>query len=213
MYRHNSIRLKIMVTLFVLMVGGILTLPSVIATDFYGHRRKDKKAGCSSCHKKQWKSWAKGRHSKAMVSLKSGKYKKEKIAANLDPDKDYRKDKKCLKCHTTGWDKGGFNSGKKGATKLLRGVGCEACHGAGGDYMALKDEDDEYSRAETVKLGLTFGEEKQCLECHNDDSPFNEKLDPEKYRFEYKASVTEGTHEHFKLKYHDTRKGSEWLYE
>ncbi len=78
--------------------------------------------------------------------------------------------------------------------------------------MAVKDADDEYSRAEAIKLGLLFGEEKQCLECHNDDSPFNEKLDPVKYKFNYKASVKEGTHEHFKLKYHDVRKGSEWLY-
>jgi hypothetical protein len=188
-----------------------LSLSHLTATEYYGHSRKDSKAGCSSCHKKQWKSWRTGRHSKAIFSLKAGTYKKEKIAAKLDPNKNYLKDKKCLKCHTTGYEQGGFEYKDKQKKKLLHGVGCESCHGAGGKYMKLKDEDDEYKRAQVVKLGLTFGEEKLCRKCHNDDSPFNEKVNP-KYAFNYKKSVKEGTHEHFKLRYHKTRKGSEWLY-
>jgi peroxiredoxin len=76
-------------------------------------------AACQSCHGDEHAAWLTQPHAKALDTLAA------KGKAN-DPD--------CLRCHTTGFGKpGGFQAGA-GAQPALAGVGCESCHGPGGEH-------------------------------------------------------------------------------
>jgi hypothetical protein len=155
---------------------------------------------CKMCHLKEWNAWAATKMSKAYDLLRAGVGADKKTKAGLDPAKDYTADPKCLRCHTTGYGQaGGFVNPE--TTPNLSGVGCEMCHGAGGDYlheqyMSLKNK--EYKKADLVAVGLvgtiTAG---QCAACHNNESPFVGK----DYVFDFEARKTQGTHEKFPLKY------------
>ena len=138
---------------------------------------------------------------KAFDLLKPGARAEQKVAAGLDPNKDYTKDAECLPCHTVGYgQKGGFVDIEK--TPNHAGVGCEMCHGPGGTYtqdqhMSLKNQ--EYKKEELVAVGLV-GEitaETCTKSCHNNKSPFV----GEDYVFEFEANKDKGTHEKFPLKY------------
>jgi len=97
-------------------------------------------AACQSCHADEHASWQSQPHAKALDTLAAkGK------AADAD----------CLRCHTTGFDKpGGFQAGG-GAQPALAGVGCESCHGPGGEHVA------EGSR----KLGTILKLSDKCGSC------------------------------------------------
>ena len=177
---------------------------------FLGHREEK---GCAKCHKPQYDSWKKTKHAKAMVSLEPGKQAGAKRKAKLDPDKDYTEDPDCVKCHVTGWEAGGYRVGKKRRMAKYYGVGCETCHGPGGDYQPVKDsyKNDDFPREEIIATGMLYAELETCIVCHNtdEDNPF-----PEPY-FEtdtYDDGLLE-SHDHVKQKKHAPREGSEWLYE
>lgn len=77
---------------------------------------------CQSCHAAEYATWSKGGHARAVDTLrKDGKHEQ--------PD--------CLKCHTTGFGRtGGFPvDGKPDQHPGLAHVGCESCHGPGGDHV------------------------------------------------------------------------------
>lgn len=197
---------------FIICLASPALAPSqAMAQGLLGHQ--DKK-GCTKCHKDQYKSWQESVHGNAMESLKAGKKAKEKTKAKVDPKKDYTKDKDCLPCHTTSFNKGGFILGNKRKMKKFSNVGCESCHGGGKKYMKVKNKykDDDFPRSEVIKAGMLYGEKKVCEKCHNDDSPFKPSVDP-KYILDYEKDRKEGTHKHFKQKKHKPRKGSEYLYE
>lgn len=191
-----------------------LALPQTADAKRVRHMGHAVKKGCTKCHKKQYKSWLKTRHGKAMENLKAGVKKEEKIRAELDPDKDYTRDKDCLECHTTGFGKGGYLIGNKRKIRKFSNVGCEACHGGGENYQKVKKKyaKDDWPRKEIIAAGMKYGEKEVCEKCHNDDSPFKPSVDP-KYAFDYKKMLKKGTHKHYKLEKHPPRKGSEWLYE
>jgi peroxiredoxin len=76
---------------------------------------------CQSCHTDEHATWLGQAHAKALDTLAA---KGKAGAAD------------CLRCHTTGFGKpGGFQAGG-GAQPALAGVGCESCHGPGGDHVA-----------------------------------------------------------------------------
>lgn len=135
---------------------------------------------CKRCHSRanlggeEYPIWEKSKHAKVMELLKPGVAVEAKKAAKVDPQKDYTKDEKCLKCHTTGW-------GKPAEAKAdLLNVQCEACHGPGSEYrkttiMSKKkwQEDAKGMRAKAVEAGMIMPPtEEQCKQCHNSDSPF-----------------------------------------
>ncbi len=76
---------------------------------------------CRSCHAGEHGRWAAHPHARAFATLES---------------KGKAGDGACRACHTTGYDKGGFPAGGSPAEHApLAGVGCESCHGPGGDHV------------------------------------------------------------------------------
>ncbi len=84
---------------------------------------------CESCHASEYKTWAASPHGHAVSSLET------KGKAN---------DAACLKCHTTGMGRaGGFPKNGRGDDRSLEdlaSVGCEACHGPGGNHTGENAE-------------------------------------------------------------------------
>lgn len=141
--------------------------------------------GCA-CHSVEINSWSRSSHKKAFKLLKLQNRKLKRIKAmkkaGVDPEKDYTADKKCLKCHTTGFkSKGGFVSIEK--TPELIGIGCEMCHGPGSEYRELHIEN-KFTRADAMEAGQIFpAEENPCAECHEaKDNPYKANVD-KKYIF------------------------------
>jgi hypothetical protein len=155
---------------------------------------------CKMCHLKQYQTWEQTKMAKSFELLRAGVAADAKKKANLDPQKDYTHDEKCLPCHTTGFGKpGGFVSIEK--TPELVGVQCESCHGPASEYLqegAMTLKNREYKRAELVKLGLVAISAETCTsQCHNNKSPFVGK----DYVFNYEQRRAQGTHEHIALKF------------
>jgi hypothetical protein len=158
-------------------VSLAITLPGATAAEgprFVGSSR------CKTCHFAEHKSWAATRMAKAFDLLRPNAAAEAKRKAGLDPAKDYTADPACLPCHTTGHGKpGGFVSAS--ATSALAGVQCEACHGAGSEYlkegkMTLANR--KYRRADLVASGMVLQSAANCARlCHNEKSPTHRPLD------------------------------------
>ena len=95
---------------------------------------------CGKCHRgpalgNQWSVWRMSAHAGAWAVLGTAKAKEIASAKGIA---DPQSSAECLKCHTT------TQSGARlDSYSLDEGVGCEACHGAGSDYMAdaiMRDE-------------------------------------------------------------------------
>ena len=78
---------------------------------------------CQSCHTAEYTTWAASPHGHSIDSLQK--------AGKAD-------DINCLRCHTTGYDRtGGFPAeGNVRNHPDLARVGCESCHGPGGNHVA-----------------------------------------------------------------------------
>lgn len=137
---------------------------------------------CKMCHKKekkgfQYEIWLESAHSKAYETLATAEAmelgKKNGVS-------DPQKDSKCLRCHTTGHDAPSALKGKK--YDLSEGVGCESCHGAGGDYYKSKVmKGIRNGTIEAKSVGLIIPNEETCRECHNAQGPM-----PVKEEFNFK---------------------------
>ncbi len=123
-------------------------------------------AKCKLCHMPYFKAWSTTPHAKAFAAL--------------DSTKKQDQDSKCVKCHTTGFGKGGFAMGK--ALVDFKGVQCEVCHGAGADYMKVMKDPVKVKAA-----GLIMPTQDVCVGCHNKESP-NFK------GFDYAAYLAKGVH-------------------
>jgi len=122
-------------------------------------------AKCKMCHKVQSTSWLASKHAKAGDLLKP----------------EEQKNPKCTECHMTG----------KAAEHP--GVQCEACHGAGKDYMTMKVMKDP---AASAAAGLTAKITKDtCIKCHAAKSPSGNP-NPSFKSFNYEDAVKKGIHEH-----------------
>lgn len=186
---------------------------SATAQKFEGRKK------CSSCHKSQAKSWAETAHADAMDSLKPNTKAEAKKKANLDPTKDYTKDKDCVGCHVDGWgEEGGYTIASP--SKFLTGVGCESCHGPGSKYRgthrkagaAFEKSGKTTPRKSLAEAGQDFSFEESCNACHlnyegsgwkgtkKPYTPFTPEVD-KKYTFDFKKMVKDAKamHEHFKI--------------
>ncbi|MDJ0976022.1 MAG: cytochrome c family protein [Planctomycetota bacterium] len=163
---------------------------------------------CKACHFKQHKTFLKTKLAKSYEHLKPGVSAERKKASGLDVDKDYTKDPKCLKCHTTAYgEHSGFPAlveGKewtkeeKARAELHAGVNCEACHGPHSLVIPHKKKHKDYKRADIVKLGA-FAPTKpeNCDHCHVKECPTM----PEDYTFSFEETkMSDKLHAHKKLK-------------
>jgi peroxiredoxin len=107
---------------------------------------------CATCHADEAAKWAEHPHARALESLTEGGH-------TTDTD--------CLRCHTTGLGKnGGYELGA-GEQPALAAVGCESCHGPGGDHVG----EDARREGTIVKLSDKCGScviLQVCGTCHDD---------------------------------------------
>jgi hypothetical protein len=156
-----SRRLSVLVVLAVsavVLTGGLLLLHSGEAKGQEANPYKGSKA-CATCHPEKHKEWQEMKHSKAWESLTA-----EQIATGKHGEKA------CIECHVTGFGKpGGWVSEEK--TPGLKGVGCEACHGAGTEHiktmMQVQLADPPPSEADLKKLDKKIHKGEGCTDCHN----------------------------------------------
>jgi peroxiredoxin len=137
-------------------------------------------AACRDCHGAEYETWSAQPHARALASLAA-----KGESANAE----------CLGCHTTGYEaEGGFPAG--GSADLhpgLVGVGCESCHGPGGDHVA-----DGARRIGTI---VSLGDKcdscvilKICGGCHDDaNDPGFEFEVQEKIDLQRHGSIEPGT--------------------
>lgn len=109
---------------------------------------------CRDCHAREYETWAAQPHAKALASLTA---------------KGEQGNAACLACHTTGYDlEGGFPAGGRAAAHPdLARVGCESCHGPGGDHVK--------EGARRIGSIVSLGDKcdscvilKICGSCHDD---------------------------------------------
>lgn len=122
---------------------------------------------CESCHEPSYRIWRRTPHAKAFQTL-----------AELDPPRQF--DPECISCHVIGWHptqyfpyEGGYKSLEE--TPHLIDVGCESCHGPGGNHnrAELHGTDEEKERYRKLMI-VTKDESRdgQCATCHDlDNSP------------------------------------------
>ncbi|UZP65998.1 cytochrome c family protein [Desulfovibrio mangrovi] len=102
---------------------------------------------CADCHEGQYARFME--HSKKAHSWKSISV----MASDLTAEEK----EGCYECHTTGYGKGGFISYEK--TPHLADVGCETCHGPGGEHVESGGD------PETIRKTPELAD---CESCHNE---------------------------------------------
>jgi YVTN family beta-propeller protein len=131
---------------------------------------------CGKCHRgpmlgNQWSVWRMSAHSGAWAVL--GTAKGLELARSKGVE-DPQSSPECLRCHTTA-----TSANRLGTFSPDEGVGCEACHGAGSEYMpeaVMRD-----SRA-AMAAGLMKPSRETCVRCHDAG------------KFDYEASVKKNAH-------------------
>lgn len=127
---------------------------------------------CKPCHlspKKgaQYKKWKEEKHSQAFAALASDKAKEYGAKVGVTNPQE---DGKCLKCHIDGYGVDAKFLGEK--YNKADGVGCESCHGAGGDYWTKEVMADiSAGKTDGATVGLVKPNEQTCKRCHNEESP------------------------------------------
>jgi len=156
--------LSIVLAVLVLAVASSLLSQVAVAADhaYVGAGK------CKMCHNSpakgaQFTKWTESSHSKAYATLASEEAKK---IASEKGIADPQKADECLSCHVTGH--GADAAMLTDKYNVEDGVGCESCHGPGGDYWkmtVMKVKDD------AVAAGLVLPTEATCKGCHNEKSP------------------------------------------
>ena len=104
---------------------------------------------CMSCHSDEHERWSNGPHAKAFATLEA---------------KNQSQNAECLACHTTGFEKpGGFPDAGPG----LQNVGCESCHGPGGNHVGPEAKREGTILRLTEKCGSCVILQI-CGTCHDD---------------------------------------------
>jgi hypothetical protein len=167
-------RTRVSVTFLFCLLATVVLLSPVLAGDhaFVGSGK------CKMCHNSeakgaQFKKWSEGPHANAFATLGSDKAKEVAAAKGID---DPQKAPECLKCHVTGHGMAADKLTDK--YNAEEGVGCESCHGAGGDYWKMSVMKDQ---AQSVAAGLVIPTEETCTGCHNPENPTHPGFNYEEY--------------------------------
>lgn len=121
--------------LVIAMKVGMSLTQSPIGAKYEGVRN------CRMCHPDEFRKWSKTKHARAYKLL---------VLAKQEENEE------CLRCHTTGYGRGGFLDPEK--TPDLKGVTCEACHGPGSEHNG-----DETKIVRTPSAAV-------CAGCHMEGS-------------------------------------------
>jgi YVTN family beta-propeller protein len=129
-------------------------------------------AACAACHNtammnRQASVWRMSTHALAWAKLATPAA--FEIARKMDVPGEPQKAAQCLKCHTTGH---GQNGRFTNTFTVSEGVGCEACHGPGSEYMAEAVMRD---RVAAQRAGLIVPASSTCQGCH--DNPHGKAFD------------------------------------
>lgn len=98
---------------------------------------------CATCHKAEYETWQKSRHSHAFAALET---------------KQREFDDSCVGCHSVGFKNQGFVNIR--ATPQFANVQCEACHGPGSEHVRAP-------KAGNYKTPTAPG---VCLSCHDPEN-------------------------------------------
>jgi YVTN family beta-propeller protein len=127
---------------------------------------------CGSCHQGQamgfqMSLWRMSAHADAYAVLSTSAA--PELARKMGVSEDPQLAPACLRCHATG---GGASPAATKTFDVMEGVGCEACHGPGSEYVA---EGVMRDRPGAMKVGLRPVSEKTCLGCHSSthEKPFD----------------------------------------
>lgn len=151
-------------------------------------------AKCKTCHRKpesgeQYPKWEEGPHSKAYMTLASDEAKA--IAAERGIDNP-QESAECLQCHVTAYDAPAELLGSKYSVE--EGVGCESCHGAGGNYYKKSTmKSITAGEIEGSSVGLVTPDEALCTTCHNENSPTFKGFDFAEYSAKIAHPIPEET--------------------
>lgn len=134
-------------------------------------------AACGECHQGimfnyQHSVWRQSGHARAWAVL--GTERSRRIAEKRGLKGDPQTLPECLKCHSTGF--GESPDAFLPSFHIDEGVGCEACHGPGSEYMAEAImRDPRAARA----AGLKNVGAETCAACHQNahDQPFEVRLE------------------------------------
>ena len=115
---------------------------------------------CGKCHRgpmlgNQWSVWRMSPHSGAWAVLGTPKAREMARKKGIG---DPQSSPECLKCHTTT-----LSSARLAGFSPDEGVGCEACHGPGSEYMPDAVMRDKRAAAQS---GLRIPTRESCLRCH-----------------------------------------------
>jgi cytochrome c554/c'-like protein len=148
-------------------IALVLVLPSdlMAADPAHAYVGADK---CKMCHNSaakgaQYTKWSESAHAKAFARLASEEAKKIAAAKGIA---DPQKADECVRCHIAGHGAPAAKLTDK--YKKEEGVGCEGCHGPGGDYWKMEVMKD---KGKAVAAGLVLPTEETCKTCHNPESP------------------------------------------
>lgn len=168
---------------FGIAAAVLLALP-VLASATETQRKYVGTKKCRMCHRKteqgeQWVIWSKSKHAKAWETLATPKAKEFAAKAGVA---DPQTDPKCIKCHVTAYNVDPKYLGSRYHKE--DGVGCESCHGPGGDYAKKSVMKKLISgQIEPASVGMIFPPDKKvCIECHNAESPAYKGFNFEEYK-------------------------------
>ncbi len=128
-------------------------------------------AACGKCHRgpgmgHQYSLWRMSPHARAWAVL--GTPRSYEIAARKGLRGEPLSHPECLKCHSTG-----YGGAHLASSTVDEGVGCEACHGPGSDYMAEAIMRDPRAARSG---GLNPAPREACARCHADKFNAQEAL-------------------------------------
>jgi YVTN family beta-propeller protein len=130
---------------------------------------------CAECHRGadmgfQFSRWRLGPHSRAFVIL--GTQAARDIAKRRGIQVDPKQSPDCLRCHTTGYGEPPDRFAP--AFSQVEGVGCEACHGPGSEYLPEAIMRDP---AAARQAGLKDITPETCAVCHREPFDFAEAVE------------------------------------
>jgi YVTN family beta-propeller protein len=117
---------------------------------------------CGACHRgdmmgHQWSVWRMSPHADAWAVLGTAKAKEIARAKGID---DPQNNAECLKCHSNA-----VVGVQLTGMQRNEGVGCEACHGAGSEYIAEAVMRDKPA---AMAAGLRVVTRETCVRCHRE---------------------------------------------